>query len=137
MYTPEQIEKVCERIENGSEGIRAILSELGMAPSHFWRTIEAVESARDRYVRAKERQAELLADEIIEIADDKSGDTTRNERGDEIMDSEFVQRARLRVESRKWVAAKLLPKRYGERLDVTSGGEPMKAYVVFDPEKDV
>lgn len=60
----------------------------------------------DKYTRARERQADFLADEIVKIADNPEGDW---------------QRDRLRVEARKWTAAKLRPRKYGER--VTHAGD--------------
>lgn len=52
-----------------------------------------------------------MAEEIVEIADDGANDID----GDKV-DHENVQRSRLRVDARKWVAARLLPKRYGDRI---------------------
>ena len=62
---------------------------------------------RDKYARAREAQAEYWASEIIEISDSVRKGAT----------SEEVQAARLAVDSRKWVASKLLPKRYGDKLE--------------------
>ena len=59
-----------------------------------------------RYTRAREIQAERLADEIVSIADDEAKDVP----------GDAVRRSHLRVESRKWVAAKLLPKKYGDKI---------------------
>ncbi len=68
-----------------------------------------------QYARAREAQAELRADEITDIAD-----------GVEHGASEAVQAARLRVDARKWIAAKLLPKRYGDKVQHTGdGGGPI------------
>ena len=53
-----------------------------------------------QYARAMETRMEGLADEILEIADDKSSDPVRD---------------RLRIDSRKWVMSKIAPKRWGDR----------------------
>lgn len=45
---------------------------------------------------------------------------------DEKYNGDAVQRSKLRVDARKWVAAKLKPKKYGDKIDVTSGNEPVK-----------
>ena len=66
------------------------------------------------YTRAREVQAEIMAEEIIAIADDSAGDITIDEDGREIVNHEAIQRSRLRVDARKWVAAKLLPRKYGD-----------------------
>ncbi|AGG31951.1 hypothetical protein MU9_2906 [Morganella morganii subsp. morganii KT] len=69
-----------------------------------------------QYARAREIQAELLAEEIIEIADDSSGDVIVDDDGKEQTNHERVARSRLRVDARKWYASKLAPKRYGDRI---------------------
>jgi hypothetical protein len=80
---------------------------------------------RDMYTRAKEEQADLMADRIVEIADGAS--------------PEDVQVARLRVDARKWAAAKLKPRKYGERVtqEVSGvGGAPIEATVNLRGELD-
>ena len=75
---------------------------------------------RDQYARAREMQAEHWADEIIEIADDVTNDYITKERGDgskyEAVDGEHINRSRLRVDTRKWLMARLAPKKYGDRV---------------------
>lgn len=61
----------------------------------------------EQYARARAAQADTLADELLDIADD---------------DAEDVNRSRLRVDARKWIASKLKPKSYGDKMDVNHGG---------------
>ena len=77
-----------------------------------------------RPVRAREEQADKLFREIIEIADDASGDYVTTSDGKRIVDHENIQRSRLRVDARKWSAARLAPKKYGDHIshDVKGGG---------------
>lgn len=75
------------------------------------------------YTRAREDQADTLADQIIDIADDGKGDVKLDKEGNEKTDAENVQRSRLRVEARKWVAAKLKPKKYGDKVQTEISGE--------------
>src|SRR5260370_2842775 len=72
---------------------------------------------RDQYARAREEQADKLFREIIEIADDASGDYVTTSDGKTIVDHEHIQRSRLRVDARKWAAARLAPKKYGDRVE--------------------
>jgi hypothetical protein len=65
---------------------------------------------------AREEQADKLFREIIEIADDASGDYVTTSDGKTIVDHENVQRSRLRVDARKWAAARLAPKKYGDHI---------------------
>lgn len=78
-----------------------------------------------QYARAKEECADALAEEILDIADDSTNDymEKRAEDGDVAwweFKSEHVQRSKLRVDSRKWLASKLKPKRYGDRTTLAS-----------------
>lgn len=81
---------------------------------------------REMYYFARRVQAELLIDEIMTIADDTSRDWKRtyNKKGEPngwTPDNEAIQRSRVRIDTRKWFAAKMVPKVYGERLDVEHG----------------
>ncbi len=72
-------------------------------------------------------QADALFDEALEIADDASGDWAVDKDGKKTLDHEHVQRSRLRVDTRKWAAGKLAPKRYGDKLQHTGdGGGPIR-----------
>jgi PhoPQ-activated pathogenicity-related protein len=68
------------------------------------------------YARAKQYQAQLMADEIVSISDDMSQDIVYDEDGRPRQNNEFIARSRLRVDARKWVAAKLLPRIYGDKI---------------------
>ena len=72
---------------------------------------------------ARSRRNKLFR-EIIEIADDASGDYVTSSDGQTIVDHENIQRSRLRVDARKWAAARLAPRKYGDRVehDVKGGG---------------
>ena len=84
-------------------------------------------------VRAREAQADALFDECLEIADDTSGDLTTKESTNEdgtpvlVVNHEHINRSRLRVDTRKWLVAKLAPKKYGERQMLEHGvSNPLK-----------
>jgi hypothetical protein len=85
---------------------------------------------QDQYARAREVQADYWAEEIVEISDDSSQDAiTDPESGNTRQNSEFVARSRLRVDTRKWLMARMAPKKYGERVmqEVTgSDGGPVQ-----------
>ena len=80
-----------------------------------------------QYARAREVQAEVWADEINDIADDSTNDyVTRTKRDGseyEEFNAEAVMRARLRVDSRKWLLSKLLPKKYGDKVQTEVTGK--------------
>lgn len=92
----------------------------------------------DQYARAREVQADSLADEILHIADDSQFDVARDEDGNEIVNMNHIQRDRLRVDARKWLAGKLRPKKYGDKQIVEGGDTPIKtesAVTFYMPEK--
>jgi hypothetical protein len=84
------------------------------------------------YMAAREQQAQCLVDSIIDISDDGTNDfmELEDKSGKKYIkvDQEYVQRSRLRVESRKWIAAHLLPRKYGDnsKVEVTGvDGSPL------------
>jgi hypothetical protein len=83
----------------------------------------------DQYARAKRQGVEAMAEDILDIADDSRNDWM-DKNGFMVVDNEAVQRSKLRVDTRKWIMSKLLPKKYGETLDMTSGGEPISVKVL-------
>jgi hypothetical protein len=111
------IPAICGRLANG-ESLRAICKSPEM-PSRASVMERLVTDAhfREAYEIARAIQAETLADELIEISDDGTNDWMKvhgkNDTGWRL-NSENVQRSRLRVDTRKWVLSKLLPKKYGD-----------------------
>lgn len=78
----------------------------------------------ERYAQAMDIRAEHLAEDIIEISDDSRNDTQVDDEGRTIVNHDHIQRAKLRVDSRKWIASHMAPKKYGDRLstDVNHSG---------------
>lgn len=90
----------------------------------------------EQYARAKEVQAHLMAEEILEIADDGTNDKKmvgKEGQEYEVTDQEVIGRSRLRVDSRKWLLSKMLPKVYGDKLDLTAS-EGLLIKVINDIE---
>lgn len=88
------------------------------------------ERFREQYARAREAQADAIFDEMLDIADDGSNDWMQREREDgsidEVLNHEHVQRSKLRIDARKWMAGKLAPKKYGDKLQLAGdGGGPI------------
>lgn len=80
----------------------------------------------NNYARACEVRHEAMADDILEICDATENDIIRDLEGNEITNNNVIQRDKLRVDTRKWLLSKLMPKKYGDKIDVTSGGEEIK-----------
>jgi hypothetical protein len=107
-YTQEMADLICEKLCEG-ESLRAICLQDDMpSRSTVFKWLNDNQDFSDQYARAKEEQAEALADDIISIADGKGDDL--------LLTSEINQRDKLRVDARKWVASKLKPKKYGDKV---------------------
>lgn len=100
---------------------------------------EEVEQSK-RYARACEERHDLMFEDILHIADDSSRDmrtvnigTAENPMEVETLDKEHVQRSKIRIDARKWALAKMNPKKYGNKIDVTTDGQALN---MTDEEKD-
>ena len=121
-FTQETAAQICERIANGESLRRICLDDAmpGMSTVFQWLTAHAIFA--EQYAHAREAQADTLADEIVDIADDGSRDYAVDEQGRQIVDHDHITRSRLRVDARKWIASKLKPKKYGDKVEATHQG---------------
>lgn len=130
-FTEELGTKICARIAEG-ESVRSIVRDKNMPSSSTifrWLLDESKKPFWEQYEKARNIQAENMFEELIEIADDGKNDWMEKEykNGSSYitLNNEAVSRSRLRVDTRKWYLSKVLPKKFGEKLDVTSGGKPI------------
>jgi hypothetical protein len=103
-YTPELGDIICEQIGR-KKALARICDESEEMPSArtVYRWLREHSEFCQNYTRAKEDQADYLAEETLEIADDETIDP---------------QHKRIQVDTRKWLASKFKPKKYGDKLDV-------------------
>lgn len=136
-YSEEEIkkikDKICDIISTNTIGLHRLVKNYNDLPavSTIMLWLANDKDFSEQYARARETQADLLADEIIEIADDTVNDSKFTENG-EIENKEWINRSRLRVDARKWKASKLAPKKYGDKVDVTTGGEKIQTPIIID-----
>ncbi len=114
-YSPEIAAEICERLAKG-ESLRSICRDLHMPEaSNVVRWAQSdVGGFAQQYAQAREAGYHAMAEEILEIADDASRDTVSTEQG-ERADTEWIARSKLRVDARKWLLSKMLPKVYGDK----------------------
>lgn len=130
MYSQELADTVCERIANG-ESLRRICKDEGMpSMTTVLKWLGNDEQFALQYARAREIQAEGFFDEIADIADNASNDwmeTCDPDNPGYRLNGEHIQRSKLRVDARKWMLAKMLPKKYGDKqqIDHTSSDGSM------------
>lgn len=127
-YTQEIADKICSLVATTSKSMRTICKEVGIDYQTHLNWFRSHPEYFDQYARAKEDQSDLLIEEMIEIADDSTKDEEVTETGVR-MNSEFVQRSRIRIDTRKWIASKLKPKKYGDKVDVTTDGQQMNTII--------
>jgi hypothetical protein len=105
-FTQQRKEQFCAMIAEGKSA-RQGCRELNISLQTLYRHVREDESFRDQYARAREDAADTLVDELMEIAETE----------------EDVQRAKLKIDARKWVAARMKPKSWGEKQQVEHSGE--------------
>jgi hypothetical protein len=109
-FTDELVDRICEEIAAG-RSLNKICSEEDWSPdkSMFYRWMYRHPQIRDKYARAKNAQQEYAAEDIMEIAYSATPET--------------YNVARLQIDAHKWLASKLLPKRYSEKQQIEHTGE--------------
>lgn len=117
-FSQEVFDAICERLADG-ESLRAICSDAEMPnKATVFRWLSQDDKLSDQYARARDSQADAIFDEILDIADDARNDWMERN-GDDVgyqLNGEHIQRSRVRIDARKWMAGKLRPKVYGDKL---------------------
>ena len=110
MYAPDIADEILRRMAEG-ESLRSICRTEGMPTRQAVRlwVVENRDGFAERYALARELQAHALADELLELADSAT--------------NENWQPVRLQVDTRKWLASKILPKSYGDKTEVEAYGK--------------
>ncbi len=125
----ELFDKIYDRIING-ESLSSILRDKDM-PSRptFYVWIKDNVDLSNRYARATLIRADVIFEEMFDIADNGTNDYVSVDIGEGIevqkLNTDHIQRSRLRIDTRKWALSKMNPKKYGEKLDVTSDNKPI------------
>jgi transposase-like protein len=127
-YTEELANEICTQIAHSTKGLNSIAKSLGINPDTVYEWLNKYKDFSENYARARELQADFLADEVIRVAKTQriGKKTVSKEWGEETTTGDAVDRSRLIVDALKWKASKLAPKKYGDKVDVTSNGETVK-----------
>lgn len=119
MYNLQLAERICRCISSSTDSLSKICFNNPDFPVRevIWGWRLDHPNFANMYDAAKRAQADLLAEDILAISDDSLHDVMINPAtGNETMNSEYVARSRLRIDTRKWIACKLLPKVYGDKV---------------------
>jgi len=129
-YNKRLADKICNALADG-KSLRKICNPKDM-PNRgtVYRWLGENEKFNNQYARAKREMAEDMAEEILEIADDTSMDMGFKKSEDKdgkgatpFVDKENIQRSRVRIDTRKWLMSKLIPKKYGDKQEIEHSGE--------------
>jgi len=117
-YTPELGSKICSELAQG-KSLRKVCKKGNSLPciATIFNWFREYPEFLEQYEKAKEESSDFLVEEMLDIADQSDL-------------KESAQRSRLRVDTRKWAASKLKPKKYGDKLDVTSGNEKLPTPII-------
>lgn len=125
-YSEEIALIICDRLADG-ESLKAICEDDDMpARSTVFKWLAENKQFSDMYARAREEQADAIFDEIIAIADTPMiGEKTKTGKDGnvEVQTGDMIEHRRLQVDARKWMAGKLRPKKYGEKLELSGDQE--------------
>jgi hypothetical protein len=137
-YSPEIAKEICERLAQG-ESLRAICEDIHMpsAGSVIGWVNNDTEGFAEQYARARIIGYQLLADELLHLADtpQRGSTTTSKEWGDEIKTGDMIEHRKLQVDTRKWMLSKMLPKVYGDKQQVEHSGTINTANTILEARK--
>jgi hypothetical protein len=124
-YTAEQAIEICSRLAEGQSLVAICRDDALPDVRTVYRWLAKYDEFCQMYARAREDQADTLADQIIDIADTPvAGIKTKtdDEGNVETTEGDMIEHRRLQVDARKWIAAKLKPKKYGDKIEQTHQG---------------
>ena len=134
IYSQELVQSICAQIAN-CVPLRTIAAQEGMpsvSTMMAWLADSSKPEFLEQYARAREAQADTMAEDILVIADeectmvraDKHGSKDEDGQGNTevVFDATAVARNKLRVDARKWLASKMAPKKYGDKVQAELTG---------------
>lgn len=142
VFTQKLADKICNRLAEG-ESLRKICRSKGIPTRQTifaWLRDSEKKDFHIAYANARELWADYTFDESMEIADMASDKIV----GDDKSDGARVNAEKLRIETRKWFLSRMNPKKYGEKIDLTTAGKEIKqpkpaviTYIVPKPPEEV
>lgn len=116
------IQHVASELEKGERGVARILREDEGMPQqrHFYAWLDENLHWREEIERAREIAATTLLEGTLDIAENV------------VAEKDAIAKAKLRIYQREMFAAKIAPKRFGNKVDVTSGGKELKSAQLND-----
>lgn len=139
-YSQELADRICSELADG-KSLRTVCKTEGMPSTQtVFRWLRTHEGFCDQYARAKDEAADALVDEMLDIADVATNDWMEVHDKDNVgyrLNGEAINRSRLRVDTRKWIASKLKPKKYGEKVQTELTGADGKDLIPVMSETEI
>lgn len=114
-FTQDIADAICAELAEG-KSLRNAAEATGISAAAVLGWKDSIPEFGEQYARARQTGYQLLADEILDISDDGLNDTYTDEDGHTKTNQDVIARSRLRVDSRKWMLSKMLPKVYGDKI---------------------
>lgn len=137
IYKPEVATEICSRLAEGQSLLQICRDENlpNRKTIYQWLLDGKHNDFCNKYAQARILQAEYLFDEMLDIADDGTNDWTEVEtksgRIIEVPDHEYINRSRLRIDTRKWYLSKVLPKKFGDKIEAEESKELIDSELEF------
>jgi hypothetical protein len=138
-YTQELADNICEQLALGYS-LRTVCKPDNMpCIASIFNWFRTQPGFLEQYEKAKQESTDAMAEDLLDIADNGTNDymeyEDRNGNLGWKINGENIQRSRLRADTRKWLMAKMKPKKYGDKIDMTTNGENInKAKELTDEE---
>lgn len=118
------ITEICNRVINEKTSFNIAVEESQINYATFFNWMVKSDKLKELYNYAREVRADVLFEEIVTIADTPiDGEKTKiSEKGIEIIKGDMTEHRKLQIDARKWVVAKMQPKKYGDRIDQNISG---------------
>lgn len=109
--TRENVDKICELLIGGKSLAQICVENPDLPkPQMVFYGLHKNPQFLEDYARAREAQTEAYALELTELADNAS------------LSAESINKARLQIDTRKWIMSRLKPKKYGDNQQVNHSG---------------
>ena len=138
-YSAKFGDKILAKVSAGKSIMQICKVSPNPTRETFYKWLRENKDFADNYERAIVSRADLLAEQIIEIADDIENDFAENKTEDGktyAANNARIARAKLQIDARKWAAARMSPKKYGNNikaeLDNNHSGEIQVNIASFD-----
>ena len=124
-YNDAVAAEICSRIAGNEKVSDICLDDHMPAPSTVYLWLSKHKDFSEQYAQAQADRTHGMAEEILDISDDGQNDWMEKHHGDDVAwvtNGEALQRSRLRVDTRKWLMSKMLPKKYGDKVTQEHSG---------------